>query len=258
MSLLKNLKSEGLEAQEDRLGGGFARKSTGLYPAKIKLAYISKSTSSKAMAVNFTFDINGQEYRESPIWITNGEGDNFYYTKDEQGNRTKNKAQLPGFNLVNNLCRLAVDKELSELDTEEKTVKIYDFDEKKELPKSVDCITELHGSMVLLAIVEQTVNKTEKNDNTGKYEPIADSRDENVIEHVFHLETRATVNELEGNKPFEFANQWEEKYAGKKRDKRTIKDGESAPKSGRPTSSGGNAPASGGEKKTSSLFNRNK
>ena len=120
MSLLKNLKSEGLEEQEDRLGG-FSLKTTDLYPAKVKLAYIITSQHG-AMGINLVFDINGQEYRERTIYVTNRAGENFYYTKDEKGNKTNKKAQLPGFNLVNNLCRLSIEKELSELDIDEKTV----------------------------------------------------------------------------------------------------------------------------------------
>jgi hypothetical protein len=268
MSILSNMKSEGLEGQEDRLGG-FSRKTTGLYPGKVKVAYLTKSPKG-ASALNLTFEINGQEYREPPVYFTNSKGENFYFTKDANGNRTDKKAQLPGFFLVNSLCRLATGQELFELaDTvEEKTLKLYDPDEKKEVPKSVEVITGLTGAEVLLAIVEQTVNKSEKNDQTGEYEPIADSRDENVIEHYFHLDTRASINEmdkaLEAEKEgkaipeFLFATQWEERYGGKKRDKRTIKDGDaSAPKSGRPGSAGG-APAASGKAATSSLFNKNK
>jgi hypothetical protein len=256
MSLLKNLKSEGTQEQEDRLGG-FQRLKTDLYPGKVKLAYITKSDGG-AMAVNLTFDVNGKEYREPAIWITNKNGENFYYAKDDTAKKTKH--QLPGFNLVNNLCRLALDgKELAELDTEDKTIKVYDPTEKKEINKSMPCITELHGAEVLLAIEEILENKQEKNDQTGQYEPVADTREVNQIAHVFHLETMASMSEIKEEKPFgEFAKAWKEKYEGQVRDARKIKDGQAAPKSGRPSSSGGSAPASSGEKKTSSLFNRNK
>ena len=260
MSLLKNMKSEGLETQEDRLGG-FSRKETNVYPLDIKIAYITESKNG-ALGLNLIGTINGQEYREPVIWFTNRDKENFYKDKD-----SGKKKPLPGFVTVNNLCRLAVDKELFELDTEDKTVKIYDPEEKKEVPKSVPCITELHGSKVLVAVVEQTVNKSEE-DGKGGYRDIADSRDENFIEHVFHAEYEATVNELtkmgeakaEGKDIPEptFLKMWVEKYAGKKRDKRTIKDGESAPKSGRPSASNGGSAPQSTEKKTSSLFNRDK
>ncbi|MCF8861659.1 ssDNA binding protein [Agrobacterium phage OLIVR2] len=258
MSILKNLTSEGIEEQEDRLGG-FSRKPTSVYEADIKTAYLVKSKHG-AHGLNLIATINGQEYREPTIWFTNRNGENFYVDKE-----TKKKKQLPGFNLVNNLCRLAIDKELHELDTEDKTVKVYDPDEKKELPKSVPCIVELHGAKVLFAIVEQTVDKTE-DDGNGNYVPTGEGRDENVIEHVFHYDLRATVNELvaiakaeqDGKTPpkIEFAEKWLERYDGKKRDKRTVKEGEGAPRSGRPS---GSAPqATGGKPATSSLFNRGK
>lgn len=265
MSLLANMKSEGLEGQEDRLGG-FSLRPTDIYKdAEIKVAYITKSDKG-AMALNLSFQIGNGEYRENAIYFTNAAGENFYFTKDSNGNRTTKKAQLPGFNLVNNLCIVALGKELHELDTEKKTFKVWDSEERKELPKSVDAVTELMGAKVAIAIVEQTVNKTEKDDNTGKYVPTAESRDENLIEHVFHNESLATANEVaayekavnDGATPPElggFAAQWTEKYSGKKRDKRTIKDGASAPQSGRPKAAGG-APQGGQQKATNSLFNR--
>lgn len=264
MSMLSNMKSEGLEGQEDRLGG-FQLKTTDLYPAKIKLAYLVESKKG-AYGLNLIFSINNADYRERTIWFTNQNKENYYFTKDDKGNATKTKAQLPGFVLVNNLCRLAIGKELHEIQEEEKVIKVYDADEKKEIPKAMPVLTELHGAEVLLAIVEKTVNKTVLNDNTGKYDAIAETTEQNEIEHVFHLETRASMNEVdaytkaenEGKTPppFDFANQWEERYKGKKRDARTIRDGDT-PKSGRPAASG-NAGASKTESKpaTSSLFKR--
>lgn len=268
MSMLANMKSEGLEAQEDRLGG-FSLRPTGIYKdATIKLAYITKADSG-ALALNLSFQLASGEYRERAIYFTNKAGENFYYTKDSNGNLTTTKAQLPGFALVNNMCRLAIGKELSELQDEEKVVKIYDPDEKKELPKSVPCITELHGAKIAVAIVEQMVNKSEKDDNTGKYVDTAESRDENVIQHFFHNDTLASANEMdkyieaekEGKALPElgaFAALWEEKYAGKKQDKRSIKDGSTAPKSGRPAPAGGGSAPQAGAKATPSLFNRGK
>lgn len=257
MSILSGMTSAGIEEQEDRLGG-FSRKETNLYEFDIKTAYLTQSKNG-AHGLNLILTNNGQEYREPTIWFTNRAGENFYIDKE-----TKNKKQLPGFNLVNNLCRLAIDKELHQLDTEDKTVKVYDPDEKKELPKSVPCIVELHGAKILAAVVEQTVDRTQ-DDGNGNYVPTGEGRDENVIEHVFHHELRATVNELvaiakaekEGKTPpkIEFADKWVEKYGGKKRDKRTVKEGEGAPKSGRPSASG-SAPQAGGKAATSSLFNR--
>lgn len=255
MGLLSNLKSEGLEKQEDRLGG-FSLKETDLYPAKVKVAYITKSANG-ALGMNILFDIASQEYREPTIWFTNTKGENFYFTKDDKGNATKTKAQLPGFALINNLCRLSIDKELSELDTEEKVIKVYDPEEKKEVNKSLPVIVDLGGAEILLAIRKVLANKSEKGDKdaNGKdtYHNLEDIREYNEIVNVFHLETQGTVNELEAGKEPEFAKLWQEKYKGKVHDIRTIKDGNTgAPKSSRASSSAPQA----GEKKTSSLFKK--
>lgn len=266
-NIFANMKSDDIEVQDERLGG-FARKPTNLYPAKIKVAYLSKAASG-AHALNVVFDIAGQEYRENAVYFTNKKGENFFYPKDSNGtpDTTKPKQMLPGFVYVDSLCMLSTGQEFHQLaDTiEEKTLKVYDPEEKKEVPKAMQVITGLTGADVLLAIVEQTANKTEKNDQTGNYDPIAESRDENFIEHVFHLDSKASYSEMkkalkaeaEGKDlpAFIFADAWKEKNEGKKRDVRTIKDGDgSAPKSGRPASS--NAPAAGAKAATSSLFNK--
>lgn len=267
MSLLGNMKSEGLEVQEDRLGG-FQLRKTDIYPAKIKMAYITKSPNG-AVAMNLSFDINGTEFRQNGIYFTNRNGENFFYPKDDKGNpdTTKPKQQNPNFALINAMCRLAVGQELHELDdtVEEKTVKVWDSTEKKEINKSLPVVTGLLGAEILIAITEQTVNKSEKNDQTGNYDPIAESRDENIISHFFHFDTKASLNEMdkalkaeaEGKEvaPFTFADQWLERYQGKKADARTIKTDGATPKSGKPSSS---APAAGAKAATSSLFNKNK
>lgn len=269
-NIFANMKTDGIEVQDERLGG-FARKPTNLYPAKIKVAYLDQSPGG-THSLNVIFDIGGQEYREPAVYFTNKKGEHFFYAKDANGNpdTSKPKQMLPGFVFVNSLCLLATGQEFAELsDTiEEKTLKVWDSEEKKEVNKAKQVVTGLTGAEVLLAIVEQTVNKTEKNDQTGDYDPIAEDRDENVIEHVFHLETKASYSEMtkaikaekEGKElpAFIFADTWLEKNEGKKRDKRTIKDGAtSAPKSGRPSSA--STPAAGSTKAaTSSLFNKNK
>lgn len=253
MSLLGNLKSEGLEAQEERVGG-FSLLDTALYAGKVKTAYITKS-SGGAMAVNLILDINGREYRERPIWITNKNGENSYDAKDRDGKKTGKKAQLPGFQIINTLCRVSIDRELSELDTEEKIVNIFDFDERKDIPKSVPVIVDLIGGEALFAIERQKLNKQQKNDQTDQYEDIADEREQNEIVAVMHLETRKTISEIEGNREATFGPEWEKKWGGTVRDKRTIKDGAGAARNGRPAGPAGGQSA-GGERKTNSLFNR--
>lgn len=175
--------------EEDFLGGGGVLD-TDLYTATIKTAYLSKSGSSDARALNLILDIQGKEVRQQ-IWMTNGKGDVTY--KDKKTGKDRN---LPGYSQVTSLCLLVTGKEVGNMDVEEVTVKIYDYDAKKELPQAVYCFVELHGETVNIALQRQTVDKTKKDDNTGKYEPTGETRDQNEVVKFFASDKLVTISEV--------------------------------------------------------------
>ena len=256
MSILNNMTvASEAEEQEERVGG-FRLIDSGIYDAKIKLAYLLKSDAG-AIGVSFVFDVDGSDYRET-IWISNRNGETFYYKKDDKGNYTDKKVQQPGYQRVNSICRLAIDKQLDEMQPEEKVLQIWNSEEKKEMPKSCEVLTELHGATVKLAILKVLENKSEKGDD-GKYRDIAEDREINTIDGVMVAEGEyagATVTELTKSKPIGvFMKSWDDANTGKVRDKRTIKDGAGA-KSGRPQRSGASAPEASEKKATSSLFKK--
>jgi len=221
--MFKNLTTDALEKQEERLGSGGALE-TGVYSGKIKVAYAGKSKAG-AQNVTLVLDFAGREYRET-VYVTNRKGENYFLNKQDN---TK-KVPLPGFTLIDNICMLTTEKPLSEQDVEDKVVKLYDFDQKKEVPTSVPVLIDLLDKAISLAIIKERVNKNVKNDQTGEYEPTAEERDQNVIDRAFHTETKLTVLEAEhGLEEGEFWDKWAEKNNGVTRDKREIKDGQSAP-----------------------------
>ena len=218
MSLFQQLGDEGLEQVQDRLGG-FQPFNTDVYPAKIKAAYAGKSAEG-AMSVTVMADIGGKEYRET-LYITNKKGENFYLNKQD----AKKKVPLPGFTTVNDICLIACEKPLSQMQTEEKIIKLYDYDAKQEVPKPVQMITELIGKDVALGIFRQLENKSTK-DSSGKYVATPETREINVIEKVFHPELKLTVAEAQNGKTKgEFWDAWVERNKDTIRDKREIKDG---------------------------------
>jgi hypothetical protein len=234
MGIFGNLTNEGLEDAQDRLGG-FAPLDTDAYDTKIKLAYAMQSQGG-AHGVVLIGDVGGREYRET-LWVTNRKGENFFLNRDD---KTK-KVPLPGFTVVDDICLATTEKPLAEQETEEKVVNIWDADAKKELPKSVPVLTGLIGQTVTLGIVNQLVNKNEK-DGAGEYQPTAETRNENVIEKVFHTPTKMTMVEARNGKTEgAFFQTWVDRNKGQVRDRRTIKDGSDAGSSGRP----GGAPQSG-------------
>ena len=248
MSIFGNLTNEGLEETTDRLGG-FQIRATDIYPATIKAAYAGQSAGG-ARNVTIVAELPDGEYSET-IYVTNKKGENWFLNQNDKSK----KVPLPGFTTIDDICLVTTGKPLAEQDTEEKVVKIYDFDERKELPKAVPMLVDLIGQPLFLGIVQQTVDKRQKNESTGEYEPTGETRDENVIEKVFHDPSKMTVVEArQGATEPVFFEKWLSKNKGQVRNKAKGADGKGA-QSGRP---GGGAPqsGSGGQKKTSSLFGK--
>lgn len=249
MSLFGNLSKNGLEESQDRVGG-FGPIESDYYPSVIKQAYATTAASG-AKAVNFEFTMPAGKTLRTTIYVTDKQGKNYFLNKDD---KTK-KVPLPGFTTVDDICLCTVEKELSEMDVEEKVVKIYDYEQKKEVPTNVPVLTELLGKTVGLGVLKILENKSKKND-AGDYEVIAEEREINEIDKVFHDETGFTVVEVRaGLEEPTFRAGWIERNKGKTRDKRKIKDGQA----GAPTSSSGKpAPTAGatgsGERK--SLFGK--
>ena len=245
MSVFGNLKNDGLEETQDRLGG-FNVRDTDAYEATIKVAYAGQAQSG-ARNVTLVLLLADGEYNET-IYVTNKAGENWFLNKQDNSK----KVPLPGFTTIDDICLVTTGKPLSEQSTEDKVVKVYDYDEKKELPKSVPVLTELTGQKVVLGIV--------KNDSTGEYEPSGETRDENSIEKVFHHPSLVTVVEAreaqKSGKDAEpvFHGKWVEKNKGVARNKAKGASG-SGGQSGRPGSGAPQAGnAGGGAKKTNSLF----
>jgi len=248
MSVFGNLTNDGLEETNDRLGG-FNVRDTGAYEATIKVAYAGQSAGG-ARNVTLVVNLPDGEYSET-IYVTNKKGENWFLNQNDKSK----KVPLPGFTTIDDICLVTTGKPLSEQDSEEKVVKVYDYDEKKELPKSVPVLTELTGKPVILGILKSVVDKNVKNDSTGEYEPTGETRDENVIEKVFHDPSKMTVVEArQGATEPVFFEKWLSKNKGIVRNKAKGADGKGT-QSGRP---GGGAPQSGngGQKKTSSLFGK--
>jgi hypothetical protein len=242
------LNNDGLEEAKDYLGGG-GTFDAGAHDAVIKLAYAGVS-SGGAKSLTLCFDMGGREYRET-MYVTSGTAKgcvNYYHPK---GDKTK-KMPLPGFTAANDLALLSTGKPLSDQEIEEKVVKLYDFDAKAEVPTKVQAAVSMHGLPVTLGLIKQIVDKRKKNDSTGEYEPSGETREENVIDKVFHTETGKTVSEFTDKvENSEFKAKWEAKNAGQVRDRTTGGSG----KSGAPANVAANDSNGGGTKAASkSLF----
>lgn len=229
-----NLSTEGLEAAGDRLGGGGVFESD-VYTGKIKYAFAGAADSgAKFFEVHVDMQ-DGRTYRER-MYVTNKAGQN-YWERDGKRN------PLPGFTIANDLALMSTGFALGEQEFEEKVAKLYDFDAKEEVPKKVQMATGMIGQSITLAILKIVENKQAKNEVTGQYEPIADTREVNNIDKVFHTESGKTVSEFTGKKDAEFQDKWADKNRGRVVDKTKEVGGRSgAPgqgKSGAPAAAGG-------------------
>lgn len=238
MSLFSNLNNDGLEESQDRLGG-YQPLESNIYTGKVKAFYAGESKGG-AKSITVILDHDGKEYRET-VYITNKKGENFFLNKDD---KTK-KVPLPGFTVADDICLMATGFPLSDQNFEEKVMNIWDSEARKELPKAVMMATEVLGKEVSLGIIKELQNKSELKGD--EYVPVADTVERNVINKVFHTESKVTTAEARnGVDTGEFWDKWLERNKGTVVDRRTIKDGQGGdskapPKAGGAT--GGDAPA---------------
>lgn len=175
---------------------------TDIYGATIKMIFAGKS---KSGARNVTIQLktaDGKDYNET-VYLTNKEGKNTY-EKDGK------EYYLPGFLLVNNLAIMTTGKGLHDLaaEVETRTVKLYDYDAKKEVATDVQAIVPMLNQQVLVAIQEEEFAKTKLNEATKKYEPTGEYGVKNVIVKAYDPETRRTAVEMRDDKEATQADAW--------------------------------------------------
>lgn len=212
MTMFSKLTTTGLEETQDHLGGGTQPLESNIYSGVIKAAYGGKS-SEGALSVTLIISLEEREYTET-CYVTNRKGENFFLNKIDP---TK-KVPLPGFTLIEDICLTTSGKSLSQQDIEDKVINVYDFDAKKELPKSVPMLMDLLGQPIAVGIIKQTVNKRTKVGN--EYVETKDTKEENVLDKVFHPELKLTVAEArKGDVVPKFWDAWLEKNQGVTKDK---------------------------------------
>lgn len=180
---------------------------TGLYDMIIKLAYIGESKGG-AMNVNLRLqDKDGNEHRET-VYISSGTAKGRKVTYTDQ--RTGTERPLPGYSMINQLCLCATGKSLSQQTTETKTVKIWDYDAKAEVPTEVEVIMSLVNQPIKVGLLEKRENKNVQS-SPGKWVPGPEARQFNEIQKTFYPDGRTTV-ETDANAPAEFIAKWEDKF----------------------------------------------
>lgn len=214
MNMLANLKADDdIKTETDSVGSGGVVDS-GLYPAEIELAYLEEAKS-EALALVVHFKTDSGRTIQQKLWMTGGKDKgkkNYWTDKDDV------KHFLPGFNHANALALLTVKKEISELEPEEKVVKLWNYEAKAEVPTKVQVVTELLKQRVILGVLKQTVDKTKLEGSV--YVPTGETRDENEVDKIFRESDKMTTAEIRaGATEAEFYATWDKKFTGTVRNK---------------------------------------
>lgn len=209
-----NLKiDDDVKYDEDSVGGGSFTWESGVYDVVVDMAYLLESKGG-AMGLHLTL-LNGQKKLKETLWITSGKAKGQKPTYiDAKGT----KRPLPGYTQGLNLCMSALDVTLEDAaqSAEAKTINMYDFDAKKDVPTSVDHVmTNLIGKQVKVGVIKRIENKR-GNDGTGKYVDLPETREVNVISQFFYADSGLSVMEkAKGQTEASFIGEWKKANDGK-------------------------------------------
>jgi len=207
-----NVKPQSIE----HVGGGRVWES-GVYDAVVKMVYLDQA---KSEAVSFNVlltDPDGKELKEA-LYIKSGKakGNKTFYTGQDGVDRP-----LPGYSVANSLCIAVTGESLAKnmATVEKKTVNIYNYDLKKDVPTERPVLMNLIGKPVKVAVSQITEDKNKKN-NAGQYVPTGETRSKNECKFFGNAAGQTAEEILSGDDPVMF-DKWAEKNTGAIIDKST-------------------------------------
>ena len=206
--------NDSIQTERDSVGTSYGPIDSGIYNAEVTLAYL-KTAASGALALALELKTEAGQVVRQDFWMTSGtaKGGKNYYEKDGE------KFYLPGFTMANSLALLTVGKEIGQLETETKVINLYSSEAKTEVPTKVEMFTDLLGTQIIAGIIKQTVDKNVK-DAAGNYVASGETREENEIDKFFRMRDRMTTAEIRAQAgEAAFITTWEDKWAGKVRNK---------------------------------------
>jgi len=194
----------------DRIGG--TALPTGIYELVVDMAYLDVSARGAKFLGLSLVGANGEKHKEK-IYFTTGDAKknvNFY---EKEGK----KFQLAGYTLANELCLLTTGKllEQQEDSMEPKSIKVYDFNAKKEIPVQKQIFMNVLGKPVAVALTNSLENKNKKNAQ-GNWVATTESRVAVGIRKFLETETLLSVKEkAEDATEAKWSKDWQEKFGDK-------------------------------------------
>jgi hypothetical protein len=219
--MFENLKiDDDVKSGGDVLGGGskFQAVDSGIYECTIKLAYQTVSRGGAAGVSVLLETEDGAEVKQT-LWVTSKTGNVFYLAKNPKTGKKDVKTFLAGFENANHMCMLTLGKKLTQVETEENTIMLYDYAQGSEVPTPVKMIKGIVGKKIMVGIIKQKENK-KMQDSEGNWIALTDTRESNEISKFFQVNTGLTCTELAAEETeATFKTQWEEKWTGVTKDK---------------------------------------
>lgn len=205
MSLLDKLNIDtDVEENEDFLPGDFT-KDTGMYPMTVDMAYLGESQHGAVSVTLHLKEVGGNGGHRETFYVTKRDGTNTYIDK-----RSGNKRLLPGMESMNQLALITSGKKLPAQTAEPKIVKIWNFEERKELPTEVQALTDMIGEEVLVAVTKKRENKRQKVGN--EYVNTKEERIFNEASKFLHPDGYTVAEKIAEETTTSYRDGWVKKF----------------------------------------------
>lgn len=195
------------EDNQDVLGGGFT-VDTGTYAMIVDVAFLSKTDNGATMFNLHLKPASGRrpQIREKTCVVSGDEkGNHPYYIKNGK------KHPLPGWSLANLVAQITTGKGIDELDTQERTIKLYDFNASAERPTKVDAFTDMIGKPILAGIHKVRTNKRAR-DGQGGWMNLPEDNTFNRLHKVFHTDGFSVAEKDGGSEKPVFIETWRAEF----------------------------------------------
>ena len=164
---------------------------TGIYQGVVKYIYFTK-TARGGDCANAVIDINGLTHT-FPMYITYAD------TKTPTKKVNGKTSVIPGYVQLNSLYYCACGKTVDQASQEQKSIMIYDWKSRKEVPTLVDCITDVMGKPIVVGI--KKVNKHKQAKVNGVYTPTTDTYFTNEVDRYYTVDGYLASEKASGNDP---------------------------------------------------------
>lgn len=184
--------------------GGFTLP-TGLYPMVVENAYLEKKSDTGAlmMHVHLKRKTGGNQVYKFKNCIVSG---NAKGNKATYIGKDGRELPLPGYSQMDQICRIAGDLKLAQIEPEKKLVKMWDFDASAEVPREVPVVTQIVGQEILVGIVLKRENK--RANQGGKWVDTNEAREFNEIDKVFYPDGFTVTEKAAEAETAEFVEKW--------------------------------------------------